>query len=363
MGRKNNVADINKGMGERMVMHQLITYKNWDAEYIDYVGADIIAIDHKTKAKYAISVKTRIHQYDDETCSLFTNKDAENLRKFATDMSREGDEYVPLVAYVVVKKNGTLCSFYIALSDLEDMRQEERIVKTTLKKDKNFVDRNIEQGYRFCYGDEILDEVLKDPRIGYVIRPLEKKYMENEWGEKYIKEENGLSKEYWGNQQGTFGEYLTLWQSKFHNMRSYLIQSEGVDIISCDLKNKSTQYAISVKTFSKKPTKKKNQITYVFEEKNIRHLTRFKEKWNMIPVVSLNFVILDENKQCRKIISINAKLEYIQNSIENGNLASIFTNAETKKKEYKGIKVVLNVDELNELKDDPNIDIKVMNME
>lgn len=46
---KDNKNQIAQHMGERLTMFHLYHYLGWDVEYVDYVGADIIAIDRLNK--------------------------------------------------------------------------------------------------------------------------------------------------------------------------------------------------------------------------------------------------------------------------------------------------------------------------
>ena len=54
---KDNKTAITQNMGERLTMFHLYHYLGWDVEYVDYVGADIIALDRRKNKQYAVSVK------------------------------------------------------------------------------------------------------------------------------------------------------------------------------------------------------------------------------------------------------------------------------------------------------------------
>lgn len=356
--KKININTITQNMGERLIAAQLTEYKNWEVEYVNYVGADLIALDKKTNRRYAISVKTRRHKNDSDSCSLFKDKDARKLREFSASFSREADVVIPIVAYVVVKKDGTLCSFIINLDDLDDMREERNngIVKYKLLHKKGTLDAHEEKNYLFTYGREQLESIKKEKRICYIIRHLDSNNinMKNEMYREWETKEFNLKDNFYNIQQGNFGENYILWLSKYYNMHSFLIQTEGVDIISVDRNSRNNQYAVSVKTFTKKPSKKKNTIRYTFEQKNVNKLREFcsVQRWNMVPIVSVNFVIEDKFQGPRKIININTKLDYLEYLGTEKN--SFIESSE------KGIKYILDIERIDELKKDTNLLVKVI---
>lgn len=356
MERKVNINSITQNMGERLIAAQLSEYKGWEVEYVDYVGADLLALDPKTKNRYAISVKTRRHKKDGDSCSLFKDKDAKKLREFAASISRENNIAIPIVAYVVVKQDYSLCSFIINLDDLDAMREEQdnEIVKYKLLHKKGTLDAHEERDYQFTYGKEQLRSIKADERICYIIRHLEpeninmKNELYKEWDDKGL----FLEKDYCDNQQGDFGENYVLWLSKYYNMYSFWVKTEGVDIISVDRSNRDKQYAVSVKTFTRKITKKTSTIRYTFEQKNIKKLRKFSDesRWNMVPVVSVNFLIEDKYRAPLKIININATLDYLE-YLGNKEDSIIKSSA-------AGITFILDIAHIAEIKKDQNLLVK-----
>lgn len=317
-----NLSDITKNMGERLVMFQLMKYKKWDVDFVDYVGADLIALDKEKGVKYAISVKTKNHETDGHTCSLFTDKDAEYLREFAADMSDNNSVMIPLVAFVIIKLDGTICTFIVNLDDLDDLRNEGDIVKYSSK-----------DGYYLIYGSssnpnnlrtergrenyEINDKekfgkVLFEKRISHIISHLtdinisESSYdFFREWDTTNYT----LTNEMRNKQQGDFGENYLTWRARDFNMRAFLVKSEGADIVLQNIKHKDKKYAVSVKTF----TKTMNNDGYEFEKKNVIHLKNYAKKWGMTPIFSL-IIIINENNIKKVIYNINMTLEYLEKS-------------------------------------------------
>lgn len=311
--KKYNVSDINKNMGERLVMFQLMKYKNFDVDYVDYVGADLIAIDRENNKKYAISVKTKNHETDGHSCSLFKTKDAEHLRQFAESMSC-GDTVIPIVAYVIVKLDNSVCTFFISLDDLDELREEGEIIKYSIK----------DSGYLFVYGNQsnpdnlstdkgkeknreldkiIFERVLNEKRISHIVTTLNSMRLGD--FESFSQTHSQLTQGMDNAQQGDFGENYITWRAKDFGLRAYLIKGEGVDVILQSIKDKEKRYAVSVKTFSKEI-----KDGYEFENTNVKHLEEYSAKWNMTPVVSLLFVVKTDN--IKTVYNFNMKLEYIK---------------------------------------------------
>lgn len=55
---KSNTEKITQNMGERMTMFFLHQYLGWEVEYVDYVGADLIALDKAKKS----AMRSRLKQ-------------------------------------------------------------------------------------------------------------------------------------------------------------------------------------------------------------------------------------------------------------------------------------------------------------
>ena len=310
--RNYNVNDITKAMGERLVIFWLMKYLNWDADYVDYVGADIIAIDRVNNKKYAISVKTKNHETDGHSCSLFTTNDAEHLREFASEISNGECPCIPVVAYVIVKLDRTMCMFLITLDDMEALKNEGEII------------RDGKKGYLFVYGNQhnpdkcttekgkaenreldkvIFSKVLKEKRIYHVVEKLES-ISDGFIPEKdNIENTHSLKKEMYGNQQGDFGESLVVYNARKKGMRAFLIKGEGVDVILQKISDKKI-YAVSVKTFSKE-----FDDGYEFERSNVEKLREYSEKWGFTPLVSAIFVI--RVGSTKEVFCYTMRLDYI----------------------------------------------------
>lgn len=326
MKKENEIpVEITKTMGETLVMFQLSKYGGVEVNYVDSTGADLIAIDLEDQTRrYAISVKTRNHKSDGHSCSSFRFEDEVYLKKFAANMSYDKVKMVPIVAYVVIRLDGAVCTFFINLDDLVEMSKESKIIK---------VGKN--NNYLFVYGNQgnpsnckstkgkeksisrdkaIFDTVLKENRIKHIVLPLtdnsvmikdksEFKKLYKDWD--YSKDEL-LSKEYMENKhQGDFGEKYIVWRAKDYGLRAYHVNTVGVDVLLQDKEFKEKIYAISVKTFTKA---KKN--SYTFEIKNVDNLTQYAELWGFTPVVAMNFIIEKENKKI--LYNINMELSYFK---------------------------------------------------
>lgn len=352
---KYNAQDITKHMGERLVMFQLMKYRNWEVDYVDYVGADLIAIDREKNQKYAISVKTKNHETDGHSCSLFKNKDAKKLREFAADMS-DSNPMIPVVAYVIVKLDGTICTFLINLDDLDEMRNEGKMVKSG------------NGGYLFIYGNqnhpnnvktqkgrernlkldaENFEKVLNEQRISHIVTSLQSVRMDNNLYKSWNWNEYNLDEEMYSIQQGSFGERYIIWRARDYGMRAYAINTVGVDVVLQEIGNKNNKYAVSIKTFSKKI-----KDGYEFEAKNVEHLKEYSSKWRMTPLVSLVFIIYNGDKS-RTIYNINMKLDYIERKAVDNNIRWI--KCCKGKKNLGGYRFKWDKKLLEELKNDKDI--------
>lgn len=358
--QKNNVASITQHMGERLTMFHLYHYLDWDVEYVDYVGADIIAIDHCQQKKYAISVKTRKMSEkwngnkvtpESRSVTSFRDTDAMLLRCFANDMGMEA-----LVAYVVVfqsigkeKGNNSAFLFLIGLDDLEDMRDDSSI---------NYVMAHTDQqttGFSLRFGggkESLLNQLCSDSRITWFKMEITDHQIAKSLNSKHKITNDHLISEHWNKQQGTFGENLALWNlGKNHDMRGFHVDSVGADIMLLDSKNVNDyneQYAVSVKTF----TYDKSRY-YQFEKTNEEKLIAYSKRWTLDKTesVTMNSMICfncvrynEENKVC-KIYMIAFNISHVD-------------KISHKKYIYRtsgGITIRYDDESINEMKNDPGI--------
>lgn len=317
---KDNKNQIAQHMGERLTMFHLYHYLGWDVEYVDYVGADIIAIDRLNKKRYAISVKTRKMnetwngekvQPESRSVTSFRDHDAYFLRAFANDMNMEA-----LVAYVIVfqrreksQGNNSALLLLIGLDDLEDMRDNTNYVW----KHEIIKDGNIDTGFRLRFGgnnEEILRALCADARVTWFKMEITDHQIANAYNLNPQKMHRRLSSEYWGKQQGTFGEYLALWYlGKNHKMRGYHVDSSGADLMLLNPDNPNIvneQYAVSVRTFAYT-----SKQSYQFERDSEEKLVEYARKWTldnerkndaiMQPMICFNCICYDEEERIKRI--------------------------------------------------------------
>lgn len=356
---KDNVASISQNMGERLTMFYLYHYLNCDVEYVDYVGADLIAINRNDKTRYAISVKTRkmSEKWEDDKAILesrsvtsFRDKDAKFLRCFADDMKMEA-----LVAYVIVfqrnnKKRGynSILLFLIGLDDLEDMRNDENIRYVEMHIQGNKQD----SGFSLRFGgknDSILCQLCDDPRVTWFKMEIEDYHIADKYNLNHKNENAHLTSEYWNKQQGTFGEYLALWNlGKNHNMRGFHVDSTGADLVLFNNKENVEHYAVSVKTFTYDKS-----YSYQFEKANEDKLLEYSKKWSldstnpisMEPMICFNCVRYNENKQISTIYMMAFKISDVDKNLRG---KYIYRTA-------GGITIHYDEVSLNAIKDDPKI--------
>lgn len=350
---KYNVADITKHMGERLVMFYLMKYLDWEVDYVDYVGADLIAIEKSTQHKFAISVKTKNHETDGHSCSLFTHGDARKLKEFASEISTDDECVVPLVAFVIIKLDGTVCVFVANLKDLEEMAEENLIFE---KKENNYLfvygnqnnpkNCKTEKGYNdnLKKDREIFENVLKERRITHIIDNPKDVYVGNLYGA-WDWKEYCLEKEMHNAHQGDFGEQYIAWYAEKYGMRSFVVKTEGVDVV---LQNKLTKemYAVSVKTFSKD-----QDAGYEFEKGNIDKLNDYATKWGMKPIVSLLFVVEEEEKT--KVYNLNIPLTYLEECASDSNNKLI--NYCKGKNNYGGIRLKKHLEVFEKMSTDSKV--------
>lgn len=367
---KDNVANISQNMGERLVMFQLYHYLGWDVEYVDYVGADLIAIDRKNKKKYAVSVKTRKMSEkwegnkvtpESRSVTTFRDMDAKFLRCFANDMGME-----PLVAYVIIfqrkeKQRGRNSAFLflIGLDDLEDMRRDDKIeyVLQHVEKKKGKKNNEIEEdrGFSLRFGgkeESILNQLCDDSRVTWFKMEIDDYRIADKHNLNHKRTKNHLTTEHWKKQQGTFGEYLALWYlGKNHNMRGFRVDSTGTDIILLDADNPNNdneQYAVSVKTFTYDKS-----CSYQFEKEHEEKLIEYSKKWTLDdskstiinPIICFNCVCYNEENQISNIYMMAFKVSHVDEISD-------------KKYIYRtngGITIRYDDDSLNEIKNDSEI--------
>lgn len=339
-GRRFNAKKINKEFGESLVRFQLMSYRGWDVESIDYVGVDLIAIDIENGNRYAIQVKLRHFIGECETNSDFTFDIEMKLRAFVEMMSIGTTRMIPVVAYVNINRDQSINTVLINLDDLSQMRRE---------KEKNGISYSTyKEGY-ICNTNTLLEELMADSRVtcyryipasNFVGNCLdgqdkdgvhncdveyskykEKKEKENiekirSRKERYLKKGYLLDDEkdvceigkntlieHDKLQKGTYGEWYYMLKSLVSGYHPFLVQSEGIDILRL-LKtgdNKTTNIsAVSVKTFSKK-----EEDTYTFEISNKNKINEFCDKWDIADVdriVVLQFLIYRDKIEDGKII-------------------------------------------------------------
>ena len=313
---KDNVSKISQHMGERLVMFYLYNYLNWDVEYVDYVGADLIAIDREKQKRYAISVKTRKmnEKWDGDrvkpesnSISLFRESDANYLRGFSYDMGME-----PLVAYVAVfqekwnsKGNNSALIFLLGLDHLEELSDDPNCSYVNRQTKKNGRKKE-DPGFIFNFGGDKqknLKALCSDPRITWFKMEITDRFIAQDYNSSEPKPDCKLSYEHYTKQQGTFGEYLALWQlGKNHGMRVYYVDSTGADLLMVDPNNKESQYAVSVKT---------HDISYGdfdFKDSDREKLKAFAKKWSINtviePLLCLNIIKYSESGPVEKIYQI-----------------------------------------------------------
>lgn len=339
-GKHFNATEINKNMGERLVMHMLMTYWNWDVEIVDYIGADLIAIDNASREKYAISVKTRDLSRESQTNSHFKERDYKYLCEFSSDMSKVfRDEMIPLIAFVMLTKSGHMLLLLINAYDFNDMNKENKIVKN----------------YHFNVGDESIKQLFEDERVSYLDMEIKKPIEKRKLNRKANSIGSGLEQQNWKRQMGSFGEHYFAMKASANGLRAFVVNSIGADIILVDPKNEYKGYAVSVKTFTKE-----ERDSYSFEQKNVNHLLQFAEKWNLVPIVALQFMICkntNDSEYCSseyyKMYSFTMSLKRMQ-QLDFAIFSPIFSQDD----EYNelGIRFSWNYsDALDILKNDPEV--------
>lgn len=168
------MRELTQKMGTALLLFQLENYKDWDVEPSNDKHGFLIATNRNSSQKYAILVRTRNHEKDGHSCSSFTYEDAKKLRDFA------GNNLIPMIAYVIVKADKTICTFLIKLDDLDAMQDESIIIKESEDK----------KHYLFVYGNQnhpskvttdsgkiknlehdhdIFEKVLKEERILHIV--------------------------------------------------------------------------------------------------------------------------------------------------------------------------------------------------
>ena len=333
-----NGTYVKKEFGENLVMFQLMTYKGWDVENVDYVGVDLIAIDTNVEEHTCYAIQVKLRQFgkdkngndETETNSSFTFDSEMKLRAFADKMSLNGKIVIPVVAYVNINCDQSINTILVNVDDLSEMRREMG--------QENGITEG-ERGY-ICHTDAMIEKLLEDPRVtSYRYVPefrdnrldglasekektidikynkyiTEKKNAEREKvfkrtkkyntasvvEEKDIKnEKDGLVK-HQTVQKGTFGEWYYMFKEIARGNHPFLVQSVGVDILSLE-NNTNKLSAISVKTFSKK-----ENDAYTFELSNEYNMRDFCDKWEIEPenrIVALQFLIYREKVENGEII-------------------------------------------------------------
>lgn len=368
----SNQSGQNGTFGEHLVMFQLGIYKNMSIAHVDYVGADLIAINlDNPDEKIAISVKTRrIGKTESLSCSLFTDNDEKHLSAFSNDMKMQ-----PMVAYVLSVQNEansdeTVHTFIFTLDDLCRMKDD-----ISIKYVNQFIktkDNKKIYGTRFSFGPEHIEEILSNPEISHIQMDINAKI--NCWGDnrnhvnigENLAIEAELQKDSWEKQFGNFGEFLTTWIfGPIKGWRTYHIDHIGADIIAFDKHDISIKYALSVKSKTKKTSfdgRSKNMkkklppvFRYNFTKKDIDNLMEFSNTWNMVPMVTFIFFEINppELNETNKLHVFSMTLDYMEKSskaLEPITIPNFRYSAEN------SITFSCNESDLRQVKDNENIE-------
>lgn len=280
-GNHFNSKEINKNMGERLVMHLLMTYYDWNVFYVDYVGADLLAIDLKKEhsQRYAISVKMRDITRESQSVTSFNFNDYENLCAFANSVQKTYEPCViPLLAYVILTKSGHLYILFINAHDFNDMRNEG-IVKDAQA-----------GGYSLNVGTEKVEElgityiqrILQDDRVAYFDLEMNNIKIKPtfDYNKKHEYENKFLMKDNWRNELGKLGESFVSFLSNARGRHSFWVNSEGIDHMMVDANDSNKQYGVSVKSAIAKDS-------FRFEAKDVINLEKVARDWNITPEIAI----------------------------------------------------------------------------
>lgn len=371
---KYNSTYVNKEFGEHLVMFQLMSYKGWDVENVDYVGVDLIAIDKKTGVRYAIQVKLR-HFSDSESSSNsdFTYNSEKSLRSFANAMSTGENIMIPLVAFVNIGKNQCINTVIVALADLIRLSKESY---------KNGLEET-EFGYR-CNTGELLNRLLAEdcvtsyryyPKFKEGVVEEEKPLIKDETCETKLEkidcytyyDEKDTLVGHGKVQMGTFGEWYYMLRSLTDGYHPFLIQSEGVDILKLKEASIENQIsAVSIKTFSKR-----EWDSYNLEIKNEKYINEFCDKWSVSEanrLISLQFLIykdvfennilIEGKKDYYMMYTFEMTLDYLVKSANNENIPYIYISKKkdsNSKDNITGYTLNWKSDNLDKIMEDDNI--------
>lgn len=364
-----NASKINGEFGEHLVMFQLMAYKGWNVEYIDYYGADLIAIDPKNNKKYAIQVKSRHFVKDGETNTAFDINSELSLRKFCDNYSSEKNgKFIPLVAYVNINHDQSINTFIVNLDWL--------VVFTNKNKQRGCSVGLYKKGEYTCNSNSGLQSLINNEKImhfrmtmdsmrrGEVDQELkvdEEKLVNDRKKELDEYNENKSTKNKHSqnnrnNQIGDFGELYFILKAVASNQDPFLVKSEGADVLILNNHNNKdsvVSQAISVKTFSKQ-----EHDSYTFESKNAKNLRKFAKKWNAKPVVTLQQLIykeVDGKKQYFKMYNFTMDLDYMKNTS-----CEYLHFTEGGYKTKGGYKIDWSGDNLKLIENDDNIEFDVV---
>lgn len=413
-----NETYVKKGFGESLVMFQLMAYKGWDVENVDYVGVDLIAIDTKTQKRYAIQVKLRQFGIDEgETNSNFTFDSEMKLRSFSEKMSATGIRMIPIVAFININRDQSINTILINLDDLVEMRLEQAdngitesgsrskrgyICNTNTKLRElindhrvtcyryvpHFVDNSLDgpEEDKLPIDDEKYNEYKKEKEIKELKKKETRiqKYIKDGTEESSIieKDEDSLI-QHQTVQKGIFGEWYYMFKELTRGNHPFLIQSIGADVLSLN-SNTNELSAISVKTFSKK-----EEDAYTFELSNEENLMQFCEKWDIAPSnrkVAFQFLIYRDKEKDGKIIfdsqgipekeyymmyNFEMTLDYLSSVADYNrthcyeNVGDYIIDAVSPQKNYNKIGCTINwhKENLKKLMEDKNIDFKLVKFE
>lgn len=305
-----NATDINKNMGESLVMHLLMTYYDWQVLKVDYVGADLMALDVKSGKKYAISVKTRDITRESQSVTSYTEQDYKKLCSFTNLMNKNGEhDVIPLVSYVILTKSGHLYCLVINAHDFDAMREE------------GIVDYGKNGGYSLNVGTTAWDfdvtrieRLLQDDRIAYF--DFEVKDMKiaktNFESQIYNTSDSDLLIGNWNKELGNLGETFVAFLSNMRGRHSFWVNSIGIDHMMVDMNDSGLQYGVSVKS-AMKPTE------YRFEAKDACNLEYVTKCWGITPEIAIIAMVENSNNEIEKMycfwMDYNKMIQYADDTL------------------------------------------------
>lgn len=330
-----NESTINGDMGEYLVQHQLMTYYHWDVERVDYIGADLIAVDVQSEKnqRYAISVKTRDLRWESDTFSSFKYEDKEKLLAFASDFRNSlfDEEMIGLVAIVAVlppkkedfdKETKTFVTerreerymgdIYTLLLNVEDI---DDLISELFDKAKEYVVKRKDNRKTWTFNlnkDTLFNYIRESKYVNYFRMPL---LWKNQYEYKNkATNERVLNNEHYSKIEQDFLTSHYVWKKQLCGVRAFSVKGEGVNVIEIN-KSSNNSYATLVKhpdlkgythkdKFSRKRLFKKDELRRLRQEKGVYKITHeeielletFAQKWKMIPKIVL-YIVVEHNDE------------------------------------------------------------------